>query len=128
MAFETLTIDRNPLELDYWLGYSISAFEYVPAQRQAVVLVSYEDCCLHARDVLKALSERLEIPDDGALPRAAALFRDTPSSRGGDVQVGAELFDRANRLHSNLFGSAFATSLRFRYHRDDYGLARRCPA
>jgi len=104
-GFERLTTGRDPLGLDYWLGYWIAAFEYVLARRQAVVLASYEDCCLHAEKVLSKLCERLDIPPEGVLHQAAALVRDTPSSQSGQVQVDADLLDRANRLHSTLLGS-----------------------
>lgn len=101
-----LTAGRTPLELDYWIAYWIAAFDHVLARRDRLVLASYDDCCLHAKDVVPRLVTRLGIPEDGALSGAIALFRDTPSSRGRTAAVDAALMDRATRLHASLVDAA----------------------
>jgi hypothetical protein len=104
-GLEAVESSPDGLSLDYWLAYWIAGFEYVLARKESVVIASYEGCCLDAVRALTELCARLDIADEGALEQAAALFRDTPSSRTGGEQVNAELLHRANRLHATLLGS-----------------------
>jgi hypothetical protein len=101
---ELLTKDRDPLTLDYWLGYWIAAFEYASSHLDTVIVVSYERAC---RDAARALSEicaRLEVAEEGALPKAAALFRTEPSATSGRGGVDRDLLEHAERLHDTLLG------------------------
>ena len=110
-GFEVLRGSHSPLELDYWIAYWIAAFEHVLARKEAVILASYEGCCLNSTKAVEELCARLEIPADGVLQEAAAIFRETPSAGGRDrVSVDANLMDRANTLHSALVASALGSS------------------
>jgi hypothetical protein len=112
IAFAGLDALKNaytPLELNYWVAYWIAAFEYVLAKREAVILASYEGCCLNPVAALDELCARLEIAHDGALQDAASIFRDTPSGPAAS-QTGVDevLLDRAHNLHATLLESAVA--------------------
>jgi hypothetical protein len=105
-GFEALKGAHTPLELNYWIGYWIAAFEHVLARKEHLILASYEDCCLGAAGAVEQLCARLDIPPDGALQEAAATFRDTPSGGGKPAEVDRHLLDRANQLHATLLESA----------------------
>jgi hypothetical protein len=52
-GLEALTSGRDPKKMDYWIAYWVAAFEHVLTHRDNVLLVAYEDACLHperARD------------------------------------------------------------------------------
>lgn len=97
-----LTANRDPMTVDYWLGYWIAAFEHVLAHRERVFLVSYESACRDSRAVLGGLCARLGIDDEGALVEAAALFKDAPPPRGGGIDLDDALRSRAESLHETL--------------------------
>jgi hypothetical protein len=99
---EAMTAGRDPLTLDYWMAYWIAAFEYILTHRDKLVVVSYEDACIHPQQALSDICRRLEIPEDGAMAGAVALFRPEPSRRGGPVDADAELVARAERIHDAL--------------------------
>jgi hypothetical protein len=102
-GLEPLVAGRDPLTLDYWVGYWIAAFEHVLARRHRLVLVSYEACCRHPARAMAELCERLELDAEGALPAIAALFRPAPPAR--DVEVDPALRARADALHAALTGA-----------------------
>jgi len=105
-GLEAATSGRDPLTIDYWLAYWVTAFDFVLARRKNLIVVSYEECCLRAAESMARLCARLDIPDEGGLERAVALFRDSPSSKGGTVEADPELLERAEHLHSSLLESA----------------------
>lgn len=102
----SMTGNRDPLTLDYWIGYWIAAFEHVLSHRADAVVVSYEASCTDPRRTLADICARLEIPDDGAMASAVALFRSEPSSRGGPADADTALLDRANHLYETLLETA----------------------
>lgn len=99
---EKLTDGRDPLTIDYWLGYWIAAFEHVLSRQDKVVLVCYEACCSDPTRAVAKICERLDIDDEGALPRVAALFKEPPASRGTEVDVDRQLLLRAGELYATL--------------------------
>lgn len=105
-GLDALTAGRDPLSVDYWLGYWIAGFDYVASRREHIIAFSYEATCRDGAAALAELCERAEIEDDGALGQAAALFRPPPPPRGADIEIDPELFDRALALHQDLVGAA----------------------
>lgn len=101
-GLDELTGDRDPLTLDYWLGYWIAAFEHILLNRQRVVVVSYENSCADPERALAAICARLDVPDDGVLPKAVALFKEVGGGRGREGRVDQALLDRAERVHAAL--------------------------
>ena len=101
-ALDELTAGRDPLKLDYWLGYWIAAFEHLLLQKQRIVVVSYENACGNPDRALAAICARLDIPDEGMLPSAAALFRETGNGRGHEADVDQALRDRADAVYKSL--------------------------
>ena len=99
------TAGLDPLTLDYWLGYWIAAFEYVLSHRDKLVVASYEAACTDPRRALADICNRLDIPEDGAMSAAVALFRPEPSTRKGRVDVNQELLARAEFLWEALCGN-----------------------
>jgi len=99
------TAGLDPLTLDYWLGYWVAAFEYVLSHRDKLVVASYEAACTDPRRALTDICNRLDIPEDGAMAAAVALFRPEPSTRTGRVDVNQELLARAESLWEALCGS-----------------------
>ena len=100
--FEPLTAGRDPLTIDYWLGYWIAAFQHVSGRLDKVIAVSYERACRDPHGTLTELCSRLDIPGEGTLSAAAALFRDAPASRGDDVEADPVLRERAEQLYGAL--------------------------
>lgn len=101
-GLEPLIRDRDPLKLDYWLAYWVAAFEHILTHRSQLVVVSYEAACLNAARALSEICARLDIPDEGTLPKVAALFRSEPAGGRGHVDVDQELLRRAERLHDQM--------------------------
>jgi hypothetical protein len=102
---DALTRGRDPLTPDYWLGYWIAAFEYVLKHKEKVLVVSYENTCRNARGALSSLCAHLDIQEEDTLPKAAALFRGEPSSKGGRLDADPALLERADALHDTLLGA-----------------------
>jgi len=100
-----LTAGRDPLGVDYWLGYWIAGFEHVLSRREHVILFSYEATCRDGAGALAELCRRADIDDGGALAAAAALFRPPPPPRGTDVEIDPDLRARAEALHRALVGA-----------------------
>jgi hypothetical protein len=70
--------------------------------------VSYEAACRDPSRVLAQLCDRLDLHDEGAAARAAALFR---TERGGASPPGdadRDLVERAESLHTTFLSSASA--------------------
>jgi hypothetical protein len=101
-GLEELTGDRDPLTIDYWLGYWIAAFEHVLLNGPRVVVISYENACADPERALLAICARLEIPDEGMLPKATALFKEARGTKTPDANVDRALLDRAERVHRTL--------------------------
>lgn len=105
-GLSTLVSGTDTESVDYWLGYWIAAFEYVLAHSDQIVLVSYEAACTDGRVALKGLCERLDIPEEGALEEAAALFRAAPPPRSDGIDFSPRLRARADELHEALVDRA----------------------
>jgi hypothetical protein len=101
-GFDELTRGRSPLTIDYWLGYWIAAFEHVLLHKSAVIVVSYEQSCAAPVRALEAISARLEMDPEDALPKAAALFRAERVSRDADEAVDRTLRERAEWAYAAL--------------------------
>jgi hypothetical protein len=105
-GLDALLAGRDPLTIDYWLAYWVAAFEYIQQHAARLVLVSYEGACGDAAATLTRLCEQLEIPEEGALPGAAALFRAEPRTRAPQVEADPALEARARALHEALVGGS----------------------
>ena len=101
-GLDELTAHRDPLTIDYWLGYWIAAFEQVLARRDAVMLVSYEDTCANAEKALANICARLDIAEEGMLGSAAQLFAKPPPRRIDGMTLDSALRERAEELHRSL--------------------------
>ena len=93
---------RDPLTLDYWVGYWIAAFEYLSERRDHLVIVSHEETVSGKTHALKEICRRLEIPEDGMLDEAASIFREPPAKRIEHTALNTPLRDRAERLYASL--------------------------
>lgn len=101
---ESLLHDRDPLALDYWLAYWIVAFEHILAQREKIILMSYEEFCAEPGQCLSRLCSDLDIAGGDAMAAAASIVR-PPSTRGAKPgEFDPELSARATRLHEALVG------------------------
>ncbi len=98
-GLDALISDRDPLTIDYWLGYWIAAFEHVLARRNSVILISYESTCANGRNALAEICERLEIAEEGMLDTVAMLFRKPSPRQVDETGLNPELRDRAEELH-----------------------------
>ena len=99
---EELTSIQDPLTLDYWIAYWIAAFSYIMERREKVMLLSYEETCRNGKVVLSDLCNRLNIPENGMLDSAAAIFR-SPSPKPQDTSaIDAHLLKRAEKLYREL--------------------------
>ena len=107
-GLEPLIAGRDPLTFDYWLAYWIAAFEHLSTRVDRTVAVSYEAACRDPSRVLARLCDRLDLHDEGASARAAALFR---RERGGANPPGdtdRDLVERAESLHTAVLSSPSA--------------------
>ena len=103
-ALAAWTDGRDPDSLDYWLGYWIAAFEYVVERREKVTVFSYEELCANPRAGLAWICARLDLPEDGALEQAAALFRAPKAGRHEPDDADPALLHRAEDLQAALLG------------------------
>lgn len=101
------TAERDPLGLDYWLGYWIAAYEEVLARRDRLIVVSHEGLCRAPRETLTRLCDALAL--DGDLSAAASVYRDgAPAAHGVAPNQQARLLREAEALHADLLGCALA--------------------
>jgi hypothetical protein len=106
-GFATLADGLDPSRANYWLAYYVAAFEYVAARRDTCLFVSYEQACANPTRALATVCDRLDIPDDGALEGAAALFRPEtprPGDTGDDDALDPALLSRANAVYQAVTG------------------------
>jgi hypothetical protein len=101
-GIDKLLYKRNPLETDYWLAYWITAFEYVLARRDKVILISYEALCIDGRRGLTEICAQLEIPEEGMLNTIASIFKAPSSPRVDKIEFDRKLRGRAEKLHEAL--------------------------
>ena len=99
---ETFTAGRDPLTIDYWLGYWIAAFEHVRSRRDKVVVVSYEACCNDPARAIAQICAQLDIAEEGALPSVVARFNEPAASKGRPAEIDHELLRHAEELHATL--------------------------
>lgn len=78
--FDTLTAGRDPLTVDYWLGYWIAVLEHLLSRRDAVIPLSYEATCDAPRSALAELCARLDIPGGGNARRGSCPFQKAPAA------------------------------------------------
>lgn len=101
-GLEELIAGRDPSTIDYWLAYWIAAFDHVLSRHDLITVVSYEALCANPRRELAELSARLEIPEEGLLDVAAALFRPPRSVQEDHATVDPRLRERAEELYTAL--------------------------
>jgi hypothetical protein len=101
-GLEPLIGGRDPLTLDYWLAYWIAAFEHLSAGVDRTMAVSYEAACREPSRVMAKLCAHIDLGDEGALARAAGLFRHERAREGVPGDVDRELLQRAEALHEAL--------------------------
>ncbi len=100
---DELTANRDPLTLDYWLGYWIAAFAHVAERHEEALLVSYEDACADAPGVLGAICAGLDLREEGSLASAASHFRAAPAANEeADRAADRRLRDQAEALYQEL--------------------------
>lgn len=94
--------DRDPLTLDYWLGYWIAAFEHVFERRNTVMIVSYEITCSAGQREVSNICRQLDIPEEGMLDNAASVFQCPPPPKGDKMDCDSKLLSRAEKLYRSL--------------------------
>lgn len=93
---------RNPLTLDYWLGYWIAAYEHILELRESVTIVSYEHFCSMGRSALSEICWKLEIPEEDVLESAASIIKAPPPPRGDKHDYDSKLVYYAEDLYETL--------------------------
>lgn len=104
-ALDELIADRNPLTIDYWLGYWIAGFEYILERRDEIILISYEATCLDGKNALSKICAQLDISEDGMLNTAASIFKIPSQKYCEKVGTDNQLRKRAEKLHKALIMS-----------------------
>ena len=103
---DTLLDGKDSGTLDYWLAYWVSAFNFVAARVDKLILVSYEELCTHGREALVELCQKLEVVDEGAMAGAAALFRQPPPTKDDTEVRDRALLEQANAVYKKLLKHA----------------------
>lgn len=107
-GLDALIADRDPLTVDYWLGYWIAAFEYVLERCNSVLIVSLEAACANPCRALADIYRQLEIRDDAMVDKVAPLLR-APSRQSHDQDAyDPRLLDRAKEIYSALIHRSVA--------------------
>ena len=97
-----LTQDRESTMLDYWLGYWISAFEYL-AEQSDVSILCYETLCRSGSAGISRLSRQLGIDAaEKEIESAASVFRAPPAKREMAHKTDAQLTKRAMYVYDVL--------------------------
>ena len=102
--FVSLTQNLESTTLDYWLGYWISAFEYLSEQRDISILC-YETLCQSGAGGMLKLCEQLEI--DAAeedIINAASVFHAPSASRQATYNADFRLTKYAMEIYELLQG------------------------
>ena len=99
---DTFLEGKDPLTLDYWLAYWASAFNFVAARVDKLILVSYEEFCTRGREALVELCHRLGVGDEDAMADAAALFRHPPPTKDDEEVRDRDLLEQAHAVHKEL--------------------------
>jgi hypothetical protein len=94
--------NRDPFTLDYWLAYWIAAYEHVLEKKDRVIIISYEAICSAGETALAEICAQLNIPEDGMLPNAAAMFRSPVKHRINNLDFDDKLLARAEELYKLL--------------------------
>ena len=100
--FVSLTHNLEPTTLDYWLGYWISAFEYLSEQLDISIL-HYETLCQSAAEGMFKLCKQLEIDaTEEDVINAAGVFHSPSASREATHCADVRLTKRAMGLYDLL--------------------------
>ncbi len=99
---EELTAHHDPVTLDYWISYWIAAFSYVVEKKDKVLLLSYEDTCRKGETALVDLCDRLNIPEDGMLASASAIFKEPSQKHRDKSGIDPLLLKRAEKIYGEL--------------------------
>ena len=100
---ESFTSDRDPLTLDYWLGYWIAAFRHIYTYRDKVTFISYEDTCVHGKRTVSEVCRKFDILTEGMLDTVVSIFRASSPPKGDRKSCDSELLYSAEELHKTLF-------------------------
>ena len=90
---------RDPLTLDYWLCYWISAFEYINQFKDHLYVIPYEQTCKQGASALAQICKTLDIPTKGQLDAVAGMFRE-PSVRGERDKCDGRILERAENIYN----------------------------
>lgn len=102
LGTDKLLFKWNPIEINYWLAYWITAFEHILAIRDKVIITSYEVLCADGRQGLAKICAQLEIPKEGMLDTAASIFKAPSSPRSNKIEFDHKLRGRAVELYNAL--------------------------
>ncbi len=95
----------TPAQVDYWLAYWISAYDYL-AGLQGVHFIAYEDLCSKGDAVLQRINEKFGLNASSEhIQQAAALFKRTPT-RKHDYDFDTVLAERAEKVYHALLNKA----------------------
>lgn len=103
---ESFTSDRDPLALDYWLGYWIAAFQHIHIHRDKVTFISYEDTCVHGKRTVSELCRKFNIPTEGMLDTVVSLFRAPSPPKGNRESCDSELLNYAEELYKTILADS----------------------
>jgi len=101
-----LVSGRDPLSLEYWLGYWIAAFEHVLTRADRLILISHDEMRRDPSSALERLCDVLGIDARDGLAEAARMFRGAPAAT--KPEVSCSLRDRAESLHADLMAGVVA--------------------
>lgn len=99
---EDYTLNRDPMSMDYWLGYWIAAFEHILSRRRNITVVSFEKTCLKGPDAISEICHSLEVPEEGMLETASSIIKQTPPLRADKNDFDSRLLSRAEELYDTL--------------------------
>lgn len=92
----------GPETLDYWLAYWIDAFGHIVAQREHVMLLSYEKACTHGAATLEVLAEKIDQGFASIIADSTSIFRAPPKYEKESEIHNRNTLECANALHRQL--------------------------
>lgn len=106
IAFPKLDLlirDKDPLTIDYWIAYWISAYDFVLERHEDITLISYESFCNDSQRTLSDICTQLDIQEKEPIDVLSSIIRTPRSYRNDDIHCDAELLSRAMKLYRRLF-------------------------
>ena len=102
--FQELSESLTPNDVDYWLAYWISAFQYVALNRNHVHIIDYDDMCRRSDRWAIKLCELLSL-DETRAPTISKHFQIVRQKNRTIQNYGSRLRDRAEAVYSKILAN-----------------------